>query len=53
MLFRSEVIHASIEKELAELSNSITKSVRAIVQEITPKIIREIVKEEIDKIKNS
>ena len=48
-----EVIHASIEKELAELSNSITKSARAIVQEITPKIIREIVKEEIDKIKNS
>ena len=48
-----EVIHASIEKELAELSNSITKSVRAIVQEITPKIVREIVKEEIDKIKNS
>jgi DNA-binding response OmpR family regulator len=48
-----EVIHASIEKELAELSNSITKSVRAIVQEITPKIVRDIVKEEIDKIKNS
>ncbi len=48
-----EVIHASIEKELAELSNSITKSARAIVQEITPKIVRDIVKEEIDKIKNS
>ena len=48
-----EVIHASIEKELAELSNSITESARAIVQEITPKIVRDIVKEEIDKIKNS
>jgi CheY-like chemotaxis protein len=47
------IIHSSIEKELAELSNSITQSVRAIVQEIAPKIIREIVKEEIDKIKNS
>jgi DNA-binding response OmpR family regulator len=47
-----ELIHASIEKELAELSNSITKSVRAIVQEITPKIVREMVKEEIDKVKN-
>jgi DNA-binding response OmpR family regulator len=47
-----ELIHASIENELAELSNSITKSVRAIVQEITPKIVREMVKEEIDKVKN-
>jgi CheY-like chemotaxis protein len=48
-----EIIHSSIEKELVELSKSITQSVRAIVQEITPKIVREIVKEEIDKIKNS
>ena len=48
-----DVIHASIEKELAEILNSITQSVLEIVQEITPKIVREIVKEEIDKIKNS
>ena len=48
-----DMIHASIERELSELSNSITQSVRGIVQEITPKIVREIVKEEIDKIKNS
>jgi hypothetical protein len=48
-----DMIHASIERELFELSNSVTQSVRAIVQEITPKIVRAIVKEEIDKIKNS
>jgi CheY-like chemotaxis protein len=47
------MIHASIEKELAEISNSITQSVLEIVREITPKIVREIVKEEIDKIKKS
>ena len=48
-----DVIQASVEKELAELSNSITESVREIVKEITPKIVKEIVKEEICKIKNS
>ena len=48
-----DVIHASIGKELVEISNSITQSIREIVKEITPKIVREIVKEEIDKIKNS
>ena len=48
-----DMIHASIERELSELSNSITQSAREIIQEITPKIVREIVKEEIDKIKNS
>ncbi|MCL0044772.1 response regulator [Nitrospinaceae bacterium] len=48
-----DMIHAFIERELSELSNSITQSVREIVQEITPKIVRVIVKEEIDKIKNS
>ncbi|MCH2314483.1 MAG: response regulator, partial [SAR202 cluster bacterium] len=48
-----DVIHASIKKELAEISNNITQSIREIVKEITPKIVREIVKEEIDKIKNS
>ena len=47
------MIHASIEKELAEISNSITQSVLEIVREITPKIVREIVKEEVDKIKKS
>ena len=48
-----DMIHASIEKELAEISNGITESVLEIVREITPKIVREIVKEEIDKIKKS
>jgi len=48
-----DMIRASIERELSELSNRITQSAREIVQEITPKIVREIVKEEIDKIKNS
>ena len=48
-----DMIHASIEKELAEISNGITESVLGIVREITPKIVREIVKEEIDKIKKS
>ena len=48
-----DIIHASIKKELAEISNNITQSIREIVKEITPKIVREIVKEEIDKIKNS
>ena len=48
-----DVIHASIKKELAEISNNITQSIREIAKEITPKIVREIVKEEIDKIKNS
>ena len=47
------MIHASIEKELAEISNSITQSVLEVVREITPKIVREMVKEEIDKIKKS
>jgi CheY-like chemotaxis protein len=46
-----DMIHASIEKELAEISNSITQSVLEIVREITPKIVREIVKEEIGTIK--
>ena len=44
-------INTTIEKEIAELSNSITQSVREVVREITPKIAREIIKEEIDKIK--
>ena len=48
-----DIIHASIKKELAEISNNITQSIREIAKEITPKIVREIVKEEIDKIKNS
>ena len=48
-----DVIHASIKKELAEISNNITQSIREIAKEITPKIVREIIKEEIDKIKNS
>ena len=48
-----DIIHASIKKELAEISNNITQSIREIVKEITPKIVRETVKEEIDKIKNS
>ena len=48
-----DIIHASIKKELAEISNNITQSIREIVKEITPKIVREIVKEEVDKIKNS
>ena len=48
-----DMIHASIEKELVEISNGITESVLEIVREITPKIVREIVKEEIDKIKKS
>ena len=46
-----DVINTSIEKEIAELSKSITQSVREVVREITPKIARDIIKEEIDKIK--
>ena len=48
-----DVINTSIEKEIAELSKSITQSVREVVREITPKIARDIIKEEIDKIKKS
>lgn len=46
-----EHIRKIIEKEIADLSNSLTESVREVVREIAPKIAREIIKEEIDKIK--
>jgi CheY-like chemotaxis protein len=46
-------LSASIEKEIANLSDKIAQSVREVVREITPGIAREIIKEEIDKIKKS
>ena len=45
--------NTTIEKEIAELSNTINQSVREVVREITPKIARELIREEIDKIKKS
>ena len=45
-------LNTTIEKEIAELSNTINQSVRDAVREITPKIARELIREEIDKIKN-
>jgi len=47
------LLNTTIEKEIAGLSNSITQSVRKVVREITPTIAREIIKEEIEKIKKS
>ena len=46
-------LNTTIEKQIAGISNSITQSVQKAVREITPKIAREIIKEEIDKIKKS
>ena len=46
-----DMINASIEKEIAKLGESIRQSVREVVREITPKIAREIIIEEIEKIK--
>ena len=46
-------LSASLEKEIANLSDKIAQSVREVVREITPGIAREIIKEEIDKIKKS
>ncbi|KMP10643.1 hypothetical protein UZ36_06995, partial [Candidatus Nitromaritima sp. SCGC AAA799-C22] len=44
-------LDTSIEREISGLSESIVQSVREVVREITPGIAREIIKEEIDKIK--
>jgi len=46
-----DMINASVEKEIAKLGESIKQSVREVVREITPKIAREIIIEEIEKIK--
>jgi len=46
-----DMISTSIEKEIAKLGESIRQSVREVVREITPKIAREIIIEEIEKIK--
>jgi DNA-binding response OmpR family regulator len=46
-----DMINASIGKEIAKLGESIRQSVREVVREITPKIAREIIIEEIEKIK--
>ena len=46
-------LNAALEKEVSGLSGNITQLVRQVVQEITPKIAREIIKEEIDKVKKS
>ena len=46
-----DMINTSVEKEIAKLGESIKQSVREVVREITPKIAREIIIEEIEKIK--
>ena len=46
-----DLINASIEKEIAKLGESIKLSIREVVREITPKIAREIIIDEIEKIK--
>ena len=46
-----DMINTSIKKEIAKLGESIRQSVREVVREITPKIAREIIIEEIEKIK--
>ena len=46
-----DMINTSIEKEISKLGKSIKQSIREVVREITPKIAREIIIEEIEKIK--
>ena len=46
-----DMINTSIEKEISKLGETIKQSVREVVREITPKIAREIIIEEIEKIK--
>jgi CheY-like chemotaxis protein len=46
-----DMINTSIEKEISKLGESIKQSIREVVREITPKIAREIIIEEIEKIK--
>ena len=46
-----DIINTSIEKEISKLGESIKQSIREVVREITPKIAREIIIEEIEKIK--
>ncbi len=46
-----DMINTSVEKEIAKLGENIKQSVREVVREITPKIAREIIIEEIEKIK--
>ena len=46
-------LDTSIEKEVDGLSEIIVESVREIVREITPLIAREVIKEEIERIKQS
>ncbi|MCH8156434.1 MAG: response regulator [Nitrospinae bacterium] len=52
-LILGKSLSASIEREIAGLSDSIVKSVREVIREITPGIARDIIKEEIEKIKKS
>ncbi|MEE2986539.1 MAG: hypothetical protein VX667_01975, partial [Nitrospinota bacterium] len=42
----------SLEKEISGLSEMIAQSVKKVVKEIAPGIAREIIKQEVDKIKN-
>jgi len=46
-----DIINTSIEKEISKLGESIKQSISEVVREITPKIAREIIIEEIEKIK--
>ena len=46
-----DMINTSIEKEISKLGESIKQSIREVVLEITPKVAREIIIEEIEKIK--
>jgi CheY-like chemotaxis protein len=46
-----DMINTSVEKEIAKLGESIRQSVIEVVREITPRIAREIILEEIEKIK--
>lgn len=46
-----ETLDSAVEKELARLSATIVRSVKEVVKEIAPGIAREVIKEEIDKIK--
>ena len=46
-----DMINTSIEEEISKLGESIKQSIREVVREITPKIAREIIIEEIEKIK--
>ena len=45
-------LETSLEKEISGLSEMIAQSVKEVVKEITPGIAREIIKQEVDKIKN-